>query len=222
VRLVASVGDDDEAAAVIGPVPDVPGAGLCPVRDGAPDATTKLQKETDVDLSQVYSEHYRSLVRFLYRRTGDQALAEDLAQEAFVKAIEHQPERPKAWLFQVAANLVRDDFRRRAVRRRHLELVGSERGAVSAGAGSGTPAQPDVALERSETAARVRAALDGLAPNDRDGLLLCEEGLSYDEIAAVLGISKSSVGTTLSRARSRLAAAYEKLETAGSQTDAAH
>jgi len=174
-----------------------------------------------VDLSQVYSEHYRSLVRFLYRRTGDQALAEDLAQEAFVRAIENCPEQPKAWLFQVAANLARDDFRRRAVRRRHLELVGNERGSLSAGAG-GMPAQPDIALEQSETAERVRAALEELAPNDRDGLLLREEGLSYDEIAEVLGISKSSVGTTLSRARSRLAAAYERLETAGSQTDAAH
>ena len=68
----------------------------------------------------------------------------------------------------------------------------------------------------------MRAALAELAPNDRDGLLLREEGLSYDEIAAVLGISKSSVGTTLSRARTRLAAAFERLETAGGQTDAAH
>ena len=173
-----------------------------------------------MDLSQVYSEHYRSLVRFLCRRTGDQALAEDLAQEAFVRAIEHQPEQPKAWLFQVAANLARDDFRRRAVRRRHLELVGSERGAVDTGAAD--PGRPDVALERNEAAALVRAALEELAPNDRDSLLLREEGLSYDEIADVLGLSKGSIGTTLSRARTRLAAAYERLEAAGSQNDAAH
>jgi RNA polymerase sigma-70 factor (ECF subfamily) len=173
-----------------------------------------------VDLSQVYSEHYRSLVRFLYRRIGDQALAEDLAQEAFVRAIEHQPERAKSWLFQVAANLARDDFRRRAVRRRHLELVGNERGALTAGVTES--ARPDVTFERDEAAALVRAALEELSPNDRDGLLLREEGFSYDEIAEVLGISSSSVGTTLSRARSRLAAAYERLAQTGSQTDAAH
>lgn len=173
-----------------------------------------------MDLSQVYSEHYRSLVRFLYRRTGDQALAEDLTQEAFVRAIEHQPEQPKAWLFQVAANLVRDDFRRRAVRRRHLELVGSERGAVSPGAGESTP--PDLALQRSEAAALVCAALDELAPNDRDGLLLREEGLSYGEIAEVLGLSEGSIGTTLARARSRLTAAYQRLEGEGSRNDASH
>jgi RNA polymerase sigma-70 factor (ECF subfamily) len=174
------------------------------------------KRDDSVDLSQIYSENYRSLVRFLYRRTGDQALAEDLAQEAFVRAIEHQPAQPRAWLYQVAANLVRDDFRRRAVRRRHLELVGDERGAVPAAAA------PDIAYQRSETIRRVRAALAELTPTDRDGLLLHEEGLSYEEIAEVLGLSKGSVGTTLSRARARLAAAYEKLETTGSQRDAAH
>jgi RNA polymerase sigma-70 factor (ECF subfamily) len=183
-------------------------AGAGGARDG--------ERDDSVDLSEIYNENYRSLVRFLYRRTGDQALAEDLAQEAFVRAIEHQPAQPRAWLYQVAANLVRDDFRRRAVRRRHLELVGDERGAVPAAAA------PDIAYQRSETIRRVRAALAELTPTDRDGLLLHEEGLSYEEIAEVLGLSKGSVGTTLSRARARLAAAYEKLETTGSQRDAAH
>jgi RNA polymerase sigma-70 factor (ECF subfamily) len=183
-------------------------AGAGGARDG--------ERDDSVDLSEIYNENYRSLVRFLYRRTGDQALAEDLAQEAFVRAIEHQPAQPRAWLYQVAANLVRDDFRRRAVRRRHLELVGDERGAVPA------TAAPDIAYQQRETVRRVRAALAELTPTDRDGLLLHEEGLSYEEIAEVLGLSKGSVGTTLSRARARLAATYEKLETTGSQRDAAH
>jgi len=204
---------------VVVPAPVSSGAGARAVAREAT-AAAGPQEGGSVELSQVYSEHYRSLVRFLYRQTGDQALAEDLAQEAFVRAIEHQPEQPKAWLFQVAANLARDDFRRRAVRRRHLELVGSERGSVAASGGHET--RPDAALERRETAAMVRAALDALSPNDRDGLLLREEGLSYEEIAAVLGIAESSVGTTLSRARSRLAAAYDRLAQAGSQSDAAH
>ena len=171
-----------------------------------------------MDLSEIYNENYRPLVRFLYRRTGDQARAEDLAQEAFVKAIEHRPEQPRAWLFQVAANLARDDHRRRAVRRRHLALVGNQRGEVT-GVGQ---APPDLALERKEQTERVRAALDELAPNDRDGLLMREEGLSYDEIAEALGMSKGSVGTTLSRARARLASAYEKQAATGGENDVAH
>ena len=200
---------------VVEPAPEPSGAGLRLPSGGAQSASGQREK-TSVDLSEVYSEHYRSLVRFLYRRTGDQALAEDLAQEAFVRAIEHRPEQPKAWLFQVAANLARDDYRRRAVRRRHLALVGNDAGSVASGA-----ARPDIALERNESAARVRAALAELAPNDRDGLLLKEEGLSYDEIAEILGLTRASVGTTLSRARRRLAAAYERLEAEGSENDAA-
>ena len=56
-----------------------------------------------------------------------------------------------------------------------------------------------------------RRALAELTERDRQALLLKEEGLGYEEIASVLGIEKSSVGTTLSRARRRLAEAYEAL-----------
>ncbi|MFQ5744611.1 MAG: RNA polymerase sigma factor [Acidobacteriota bacterium] len=171
-----------------------------------------------MDLSQVYRQHYRSLVRYLYRRTGDQGRAEDLAQEAFVRAIEHCPSQPRAWLFQVATNLARDEGRRQSTHRRHLTLIRSQ--------ASPAPTPPDIALERREKVLRVRAALAELSPRDRDGLLLWEEGFSYEEIARVLDLSLGSVGTTLSRARSRMAEAYKRLdataiEVAGSKTDAA-
>jgi RNA polymerase sigma factor (sigma-70 family) len=169
-----------------------------------------------LDLSQVYREHYRSLVRFLYRRIGDQARAEDLAQEAFVRALEHQPDKPRAWLFTVAANLARDEGRRVAVRRRHLTLIKAEADARPPEPG------PEVALERRETVRRVQAALARLAERDRESLLLWEEGFSYDEIAEILGLSRGSIGTTLARARSRLAAAYEEVESEGSDEDVAH
>lgn len=159
-----------------------------------------------MDLSRVYREHYRSLVRFLYRRIGDQARAEDLAQEAFVRALEHQPDRPRAWLFTVAANLARDEGRRASVRRKHLTLIKAEAAAATPEPG------PELALERREKVQRVRAALARLTERDREALLLWEEGFSYDEIAAVLGLSRGSLGTTLARARVRLADAYSDLE----------
>ena len=77
------------------------------------------------------------------------------------------------------------------------ELALAAGGRVAAG-------RPDVDYERNERAGLVRTALAELAPKDRDSLLLKEEGLSYDEIAEVLGLSPGSVGTTLSRARNRL------------------
>lgn len=170
-----------------------------------------------MDLSQVYREHYRSLVRFLFRRIGDQARAEDLAQEAFVRALEHQPSRPRAWLFTVATNLARDEGRRAAVRRRHLTLIQAEADARP------SEPPPDVVLERRDDVRRVRAALARLGERDREALLLWEEGFSYDEIAEVLGLSRGSIGTTLARARTRLAAAFEETisKNEGSEEDVA-
>jgi RNA polymerase sigma-70 factor (ECF subfamily) len=169
-----------------------------------------------LDLHQLYREHYRSLVRFLYRRIGDQARAEDLAQEAFVRAIEHHPEKPRPWLFAVASNLAKDEGRKSSVRRHHLTLIKGETKSQPAVPG------PEVALERQETVRRVRTALAELRKRDREALLLWEEGLSYDEIAGILDLSRGSIGTTLSRARSRLAEAYARLESKGSDQDVAH
>ena len=169
-----------------------------------------------MDLHHLYREHYRSLVRFLYRRTGDQARAEDLAQEAFVRAIEHQPDKPRPWLFAVASNLARDEGRKSSVRRHHLTLIKAEAKSEPAVPG------PEVAMEKRETVRQVQTALAELGKRDRDALLLWEEGLSYDEIAGILDLSRGSIGTTLSRARSRLAAAYTRLESKGSDHDVAH
>jgi RNA polymerase sigma-70 factor (ECF subfamily) len=168
-----------------------------------------------LDLSQVYREHYRSLVRFLYRRIGDQARAEDLAQEAFVRAIEHQPSNPRGWLFTVAANLARDEGRRASVRRKHLTLIKAEAEAQA------PEPPPDVALERRETVAHVQNALAQLSERDRESLLLWEEGFSYDEIAEVLGLSRGSIGTTLARARTRLAEVFDRMKSEGSDEDVA-
>lgn len=169
-----------------------------------------------MDLQQLYREHYRSLVRFLYRRLGDQGRAEDLAQEAFVRAIEHRPDKPRAWLFAVAANLARDEGRKSSVRRHHLTLIKAEAKSQPPEPG------PEVALERQEIVRRVRAALGMLGERDREALLLWEEGLTYEEIAGILDLSRGSIGTTLSRARSRLATAFTNLESIGSEHDVAH
>jgi RNA polymerase sigma-70 factor (ECF subfamily) len=169
-----------------------------------------------LDLSDVYREHYGSLVRFLYRRIGDPARAEDLAQEAFVRALEHRPTQPKPWLFTVALNLARDEQRRESVRRRHLTLIRTETEARP------QDPPPDVTVERQEDVRRVRAALAQLAERDRDALLLREEGFSYQEIAEQLELAPGSVGTTLARARARFVKAYERATKDGGANHVAH
>jgi RNA polymerase sigma-70 factor, ECF subfamily len=153
------------------------------------------------DLAEIYSSTYRALVRFLYRKVWDVERAEDLAQEAFARALVHKPDNPRGWLFIVGANLARDEARKAARERRHLTLLTAEPGVGSQ--------EPEEALDREAEAARVRAALEDLTPRDQEVLLLWDAGQSYDEIAAHTGLAKGAVGTTLARARRRLVAAYE-------------
>lgn len=163
------------------------------------------------NLERLFREFHGPIVRYLARRLGDRDLAEELAQETFVRAMKHGPvSRERAWLFTVATNLVRDEARRGARERRRLSLLKSEIDAA------GMP-EPDVlAAERTADALReqalARRAVDALAERDRMALLLREEGLDYHEIAATLGLSVGSVGTTLSRARRRLVEVYETLQ----------
>jgi len=158
------------------------------------------------DLAQLFEQFYPSLVRMLYRRTGDRDRAEDLAQETFARAVAAPPNNPRPWLFAVALNLVREDGRRAATRGRRLELLRAEHDE---------PANaPDAEVERREDTARVRAALATLNERDREALLLKAEGFDYEEIAATLGLAKGAIGTTLARARRRLVEAYRAQERA--------
>ncbi|HEX4627858.1 MAG TPA: sigma-70 family RNA polymerase sigma factor [Gemmatimonadales bacterium] len=152
------------------------------------------------DLAEVYRTTFRALVRFLYRKVWDAERAEDLAQEAFARAVVHKPENARGWLFIVAANMARDDARRAARERRHLTLLTAEPQESTAS---------DEALEAESDQARVRGTLEALSPRDREVLLLWDAGLSYEEIAAQTGLARGAIGTTLSRARRRLVEAFE-------------
>jgi RNA polymerase sigma-70 factor (ECF subfamily) len=158
-------------------------------------------------LTALFAEYHAPLVRFLTRRLGDRDWAEELAQETFVRAMRQETiTSERSWLFAVATNLVRDEARRDARRRSKLELLREDARADSV-------AEPEpTSMEREGEQALARQAIEMLGDRDRDALLMREEGLSYDEIAAALDLSAGSVGTTLSRARRRLMEAYESLQ----------
>ena len=165
-----------------------------------------------MDLEQVYKEQYGPLVGFINRRLGDLARSEELAQEAFMRAIRSRPSNPRSWLYTVAGNLVRDEGRRIAVRRSHLRLVATS---------EADDAAPDEEFERRQRQQRIRAALAELPERDRQALMLKEQGFSYDEIAERLGLSTGSMGTTLARARKRLATAWDRQRQQQGASDAA-
>jgi RNA polymerase sigma-70 factor (ECF subfamily) len=157
------------------------------------------------DWNDLYRSTFPDLVRFLHRKVWDAERARDLAQEAFVRALQHEPKRPRAWLFQVAANLARDEARMVIRRRKHLVLLRGEAEAQE----EERVKDPAAQLSEQEQWNRVREALDALSEKDREVLLLWDAGQSYTEIAKQTGLAVGAVGTTLARARRRLAEAYE-------------
>lgn len=165
------------------------------------------------DVDRLFRLYHQPLVRYLTRRLGDRDWAEEIAQETFLRALRQESiTSERSWLFAVATNLVRDDARRAQRHRARLELLAAEERERVVG--------PDVtSMERDEERAIARKAVDALAERDRLALLMREEGLDYDEIAAALDITRSSVGTTLSRARRRLAEHYESLQRNSEERD---
>src|SRR5437879_12101209 len=153
------------------------------------------------DLAEIYRSTFPALVRFLYRKVWDVERAEDLAQEAYARAVVHKPESARGWLFIVAANMARDDARRAARERRHLTLLTAEPQESTLAS--------DEAIEVESDRAGVRAALDELSPRDREVLLLWDSRLRYAERAAQAGLARGASGPTLCRARRRLVQAYE-------------
>jgi RNA polymerase sigma-70 factor (ECF subfamily) len=175
----------------------------------APSPIWDIQRMVPPDrLTYLFATYHAPLVRFLTRRVGDSDWAEEIAQETFVRAMKQETiTSERSWLFAVATNLVRDEARRDARHRRRLELMREEAKSDAVVAPAPT------SMEKEDDRRMARAAIEQLAERDREALLMREEGLSYDEIAAALELSVGSVGTTLSRARRRLMEAYEALQT---------
>lgn len=150
------------------------------------------------------------LLRLAERLSGDRRDAEDLTQEALLRAVRKRPDlgdpgRRRAWFTRVLVNLWRDRLRSRA--RRRDAPVGSPVPDVP----SPEPG-PVVLAIGSEAAERVRGALMGLPPLQRAAMLLVvDEGLSVAEVARVLGSTADRVKANLWHARKRLKKALSDL-----------
>jgi RNA polymerase sigma-70 factor (ECF subfamily) len=153
---------------------------------------------------EAYDTHQRDLYGFVRALVRDPELAEDVVADTFVKLLgEYRAGRPpievRAWLFRVAANLVVNSGRRRAVAGRYLHRL-VRRGHEEAA---------DARLLRSERTEELVSALAGMPADHRTALLLAAHGFSGREIAVAIDRSEVAVRTLLSRARVRL---RERLE----------
>lgn len=159
-----------------------------------------------MDFDDLFQRLYPSLFRYLQRLTGEVDVAEDIAQEAFVRLLSQDlpDDEVRPWLFAVGTNLVRDRARKQERRQRLLKAVPVLPSSMGP--------RPDESLERDEEIQSVRAALERLNPRDRQLLLMREEGFSYGEMARAIGVAPSSIGTLIARALKRFAGTYPRHE----------
>ena len=180
-----------------------------------PTSDAELARQALAGSQAAYSalvERYASpAVNIAARLVNDRAIAEELAQEAFVRAFSRlatydQERRFSSWFFQILRNLAVDHLRRRRIDTVSLD------GLVSAGY-AGPPdeapsASPDDEAERRALASALAEAIAGLRYEFREVVVLkYQEGLSVDEIADILGLPEGTVKTHLHRARKELASA---------------
>ncbi len=152
-------------------------------------------------------DRYRDAVyRLVHNHLGDHGEALDVTQECFIAAFaaldRYDPARPfKAWVLRIALNKCHDWRRRRMVRRLFTFARPLDEAYDVA---DGAP-DPETALASTQEAVRLRAALASLPSKLKDPLILCAlEGLSQDEAAALLGVSRKAVETRIYRARQKL------------------
>lgn len=170
------------------------------VADVLPSAPLSGAADSLVGFEQLYRDTFPRVYAYVASMLRDRAAAEDVTAQAYERAYRkrssYRPARGSAegWLFGIARNAALDELRR-GKRRASLEFDAEDLGAV--------PAEDlaDLSLRR-ET---VRTALATLEPRDRDMVALkFAGGLSNREIADVLSISESNVGTKLHRTIERL------------------
>ncbi|MFP5320176.1 MAG: sigma-70 family RNA polymerase sigma factor [Acidimicrobiia bacterium] len=149
------------------------------------------------DLEDVFRRHYRLVVGVAARVLGSQDQAEDVAQEVFLSFGRSSVPAGEArgWLSVAAAHTALNLLRSGRRRTSREETTAADHGDVS------DVADAVVTLDDRR---RVRTALARLPKKQAVALVLRHSGLSYAEVAAALGLSPASVGTTVRRAESAL------------------
>lgn len=152
---------------------------------------------------EIVSTHSGRVYRLAYRLTGNQHDAEDLTQEVFVRVFRslstYTPGTFEGWLHRITTNLFLDMVRRK--QRIRFDALGDD-AAERLPSREPTPQQ---LFNDAHFDADVQQALDTLAPEFRAAVVLCDiEGLSYEEIAATLGVKLGTVRSRIHRGRSQL------------------
>jgi RNA polymerase sigma-70 factor (ECF subfamily) len=188
-----------------------------PTREPAPDADEtalvgRAQRGDPAAFDALVRRHLPGALVAAERLLGDRSDAEDLVQDAFLRALDRlpllDPGRPFGpWFFTLLRNLGINQLRARKVRHTEPEMLD----AVS------PDAPPDEVLVRTEVRERFDAALAALTPRQREIVMLFEvEGWKGAEIAEHLGLTPENVRWHLHQAKKSLRAALAPLRNEGS------
>lgn len=168
----------------------------------------RLAAQTDADAFEAFFwRHERDILGYLWRLTGDEQMAHDLSQEAFLRAWQHfdalqRYDQPRAWLFRVASNLGINHLRGRS-RSGWLAPIAEDAYTLTA-----PDADPASRLAEHDA---IRQALRELPPRQRAAVMLCDVyGFTSAEAAAVLGLSHGSLKMSLWRGRERFRQEYQR------------
>jgi RNA polymerase sigma-70 factor (ECF subfamily) len=162
----------------------------------------------EVHFETLFEANWTRLCRILFRIVDDWSEAEDLALEAFYRLHQESQkngtlENPTAWLYRTATHLGLNALRARR-RRAHYES------AAAWQASQNVAAEPGQDVENAFEQAQVRQVLRRMNLRSAQLLVLRHSGLTYAEIAAVLQVAPTSIGTLLVRAEKEFTNLYRK------------
>jgi RNA polymerase sigma-70 factor (ECF subfamily) len=162
---------------------------------------TRAQQGDRRAFGELVGIHYTGVIQVVYHLCGNTQVAQDAAQETFLRAWQHLPGYRhqgtlRSWLYRIAVNAALDMLRRDS------KLIS---GSVDDLPLADEDPGPEAALVADERAALVQQAVNALPPASRSVLVLREyQGMSYQEIAATLDIPVGTVMSRLNYARNQL------------------
>ncbi|HMS03168.1 MAG TPA: RNA polymerase sigma-70 factor [Gemmatimonadaceae bacterium] len=175
----------------------------------------RLAADDATALRALFEDTYEPLWRSVVRLVGDEAIARDLAQDAFVRVWDRRATLDpslslRALLYRTVRNLALNQLRDDQTRRQLL----ADPSAAAIAARPRDPARADAHVEAAELAERIRAYIAELPPRQREALVLSRfDGLSHQEIADVMGCAPRTVNNHLVRALEHLRARLASLGT---------
>jgi RNA polymerase sigma-70 factor (ECF subfamily) len=165
---------------------------------------TRMGARNNEALDAIFRAHYERISRVIGRVIHDQARAEELAVEVFLKWWRNpraRGEQAEAWLYRAAVRKALDELRSQVRRGRFERLLGLT---------SGSPPTPEQMYAVSSHQRRVRTVLAALNSAQAELLLLRSQDLTYQEIAASLRLNPNYVGSLISRAQEAFRKEYVK------------